>query len=73
MKTIQEFELGAVYKVYSKQFDATNYLRITRMWKDKFYGLFVDPEDFGEKRLPSDNEHCYWDFSLEDYTFEKVK
>jgi len=66
----RDIKVGMVFKEISKQFNATNYARVTRIQptiqsQRIFYAVFVDPKDFTKNRLPDDMEFAVWDFSYE--------
>jgi hypothetical protein len=45
-----------------------NYFVVTRINRGPsrgFYAVFVDPDDFSEKRRPDDREFFVWDFEFE--------
>lgn len=72
---IKKLKVGDLLVKESKQFNATNIVKITKVETQLAYGRFVSPDDPSKPRLSGDRRFVIWGFDLEDgeYSFAKVR
>ena len=73
IKSIDDLSKDDIILANSTQFNnAKNVVKILKVFPDKAYGIFVDPEDTSKLRMNGDHEFVIWDFQLVNQYF-KIK
>jgi len=65
MTSIDEVQPGQLLVHESILFKAINLVKVTQTFQDKFYGIFVSPENPNEKSKPADEEFVVYPTDLE--------
>jgi ribosome modulation factor len=65
IKSIDDLSKDDIILSISTHFDnAKNVVKILKVFPDKAYGIFVNPEDTSKLRMNGDREFVIWDFQL---------